>query len=829
MSETARGVTLTVNADTAQAIQKLNTFFNGAAAGFERLVKTGAGFAAVLLGLRGIESIGHQVLKLGSDLENLRRQTGGAISDLVILRRQLTEAGGSAESAGMMLLFMQRSIANAAEEGGAAAKTFSDLKLSVSVAQLSAMSATDQYKLLGAAIAAIENPAKRTEAILKVFGRGGGDLATVFSDPQKFAAAFSGPNLFGQVMARSAEGFHEIEQALIRLAANGKRIMAGFLDQIVPAFKEAIEQLGHIDLTAVGIRLGSFVRVVINSWKEDRFPEMIGLLIEAGFEIGVDAAILQWKGLLKTLEFLTGAQGGAIWTALLNGVMTFGVKALEFVLTNVFRPMFGFFGGVWDYLFDQLRVGFQRFGNFMKQVFADAINFFISGYNNVASKLGLGAVRPVTANVGEVEPAVSFGGAVGRNMGAATDVIQDITGKLNEQLEAARSVLGITEKITGQDNKRLSALERLKMLLDEQIKAHEREAKIEPGRGGSPINSVLQRLRETERLQKEKLLVLDRQMADVETDFTKTAAAKFSEKKRIYEEERAALDAIVKALRERAKLEDPTTAEQTLTRADSFEKQGNEAYKSERGLGADPNSYGDQFRKTFKDLRDEFGTFAESLAKTFKDVFDSAIGSISNGITGLIEGTTTWAQVLRNIGENLLGTVVQGIVRMFAEWVLGTEATKSAELASQAATLPGALVKMLATAVGEGGWAAVALIAAAVAAMGLGIAYAAGAFESGGYTGSGGHHEVAGVVHRGEYVLNADATSRIGVPTLNAMNAGRPAGASSRSGGRAGGNGERGIQLFFYDNRHDIPTYFHNPSYQQAVVDVVKKNWHQFS
>lgn len=45
-------------------------------------------------------------------------------------------------------------------------------------------------------------------------------------------------------------------------------------------------------------------------------------------------------------------------------------------------------------------------------------------------------------------------------------------------------------------------------------------------------------------------------------------------------------------------------------------------------------------------------------------------------------------------------------------------------------------------------------------------------FKTGGYTGSGGVSDVAGVVHGQEYVLNAAATKRVGVGTLDAINSG---------------------------------------------------------
>lgn len=48
-------------------------------------------------------------------------------------------------------------------------------------------------------------------------------------------------------------------------------------------------------------------------------------------------------------------------------------------------------------------------------------------------------------------------------------------------------------------------------------------------------------------------------------------------------------------------------------------------------------------------------------------------------------------------------------------------------------------------------------------------------FASGGYTGSGGKNEVAGVVHKGEYVVPADAVRRIGVQSLESLSTGASA------------------------------------------------------
>lgn len=54
-------------------------------------------------------------------------------------------------------------------------------------------------------------------------------------------------------------------------------------------------------------------------------------------------------------------------------------------------------------------------------------------------------------------------------------------------------------------------------------------------------------------------------------------------------------------------------------------------------------------------------------------------------------------------------------------------------------------------------------------------------FATGGYTGNMGRTEVAGVVHGQEYVLNAAATKRVGVDTLNAINSGQSVSSSTNN------------------------------------------------
>lgn len=73
--------------------------------------------------------------------------------------------------------------------------------------------------------------------------------------------------------------------------------------------------------------------------------------------------------------------------------------------------------------------------------------------------------------------------------------------------------------------------------------------------------------------------------------------------------------------------------------------------------------------------------------------------------------------------------------------------------------------------------------AAANAMNGAGDYYMKGAgFSSGGYTGNGGKYDPAGIVHRGEYVMTKETTSRLGVGLLDRLNYGGKIGATAMLG-----------------------------------------------
>lgn len=159
---------------------------------------------------------------------------------------------------------------------------------------------------------------------------------------------------------------------------------------------------------------------------------------------------------------------------------------------------------------------------------------------------------------------------------------------------------------------------------------------------------------------------------------------------------------------------------------------------------------------------EDFNTLAKGSARTIAGAFSAAFDSIGSGISDLIKGTETWAGALQRIGTSIMDAVISGITQMFAAWVMGRLLTsKVSQQASiqegqtdTAAKAPGAVL----TSISSWGIAAGVGLAAVIAALA-----AAGSFAGGGFTGSGGKYEPAGIVHRGEVVIPAETVNKLGV------------------------------------------------------------------
>lgn len=175
---------------------------------------------------------------------------------------------------------------------------------------------------------------------------------------------------------------------------------------------------------------------------------------------------------------------------------------------------------------------------------------------------------------------------------------------------------------------------------------------------------------------------------------------------------------------------------------------------------------------------------AKDIAGSTKDIISGTMDALTNGIadsfaTAIVQGDDLRTS-LSNVALAIETELLSGLIKLGAQYVInaitaetvGTGAT-AASIAmagtTAAAWAPAAALASLASFGANAVPAATAITTTTALASSMTLA----GFEAGGYTGSGGTKDIAGVVHGQEYVLNASTTRRIGVDNLDAMQSGK--------------------------------------------------------
>ncbi|MFG0499531.1 phage tail tape measure protein [Pseudomonas sp. YQ_13] len=200
-------------------------------------------------------------------------------------------------------------------------------------------------------------------------------------------------------------------------------------------------------------------------------------------------------------------------------------------------------------------------------------------------------------------------------------------------------------------------------------------------------------------------------------------------------------------------------------------------------------------REAWANYSDEARNYSAQAADLTNIALGSARGELSTFMTDVATGAEDAGDALNNMIGGFAESVLNALADMAAQWLVyqgvqllvgkTTHASAAGMLAAnaQATALQAGLAAFASTAaipiVGPAlapGAMATALTIASPLASAVGMTAMAGVgFMDGGYTGHGRKDEVAGPVHRGEYVFDAEATARIGVGTLEAISNGRAA------------------------------------------------------
>ncbi|EFK2717193.1 phage tail tape measure protein [Escherichia coli] len=213
-------------------------------------------------------------------------------------------------------------------------------------------------------------------------------------------------------------------------------------------------------------------------------------------------------------------------------------------------------------------------------------------------------------------------------------------------------------------------------------------------------------------------------------------------------------------------------------------------------------------------LRDVYGDNPQALAKAtsaLKNTWSAEEQLRGSWMAGLKSGWGEWAESAMDSFSQVKSAATQtvdGIAQNMAAMLTGSEQNWRSFTRSVLSMMTEILLKQ----------AMVGIVGSIGSAIG---------FAGGGFTGTGGKYEPAGIVHRGEFVFTKEATSRIGVGNLYRLMRGYA------EGGYVGGAGSpaqmrRAEGINFNQNNHvviqnDGTNGLPGPQMMKAVYDMARK------
>jgi len=247
------------------------------------------------------------------------------------------------------------------------AKTAQDAFASIglSVDQLVGKTSAERFEQIAGAINALPDPAQKTAAAMKVFGRSGADLLPLFqTGAEGIRQAREEFERFGGALTNAqASGVEAMNDAWTRVKASVNAITTQVVAQFAPAVEAAFSKITGFIKEAGGASIGTALVTA-------SFDAAAYLAQAADWLVGAfDSA----KGSFVNLDTVVGVFAGAV--RLLDSVFQFGVSGFEAMiahLENSYGRLFqlvGYFrGGDWQQLGDDLvNSAGQRFERAMER------------------------------------------------------------------------------------------------------------------------------------------------------------------------------------------------------------------------------------------------------------------------------------------------------------------------------------------------------------------------------------------------------------------------------------------------------------------------------
>lgn len=341
---------------------------------------------------------------------------------------------------------------------------------------------------------------------------------------------------------------------------------------------------------------------------------------------------------------------------------------------------------------------------------------------------------------------------------AATRMLQN----LREQEAAILAQLGTTEQLTSAEKEHAKFVQLISDLKEKSILTADQQSLV------SRQDEILAQLNlniaaENQlRIQKEIMSVMERgkQIAESIAQSQLSRGQQYENQLTAVGQGREAFDRIRQETEIRREFQ---KMQSQLSKGLSEGTIGGDQFKEEQAKinEALQTAIGD-FRKYYEQLDALQANWIVGASAGFSDYAASARNAaaassslIGNAFKGMEDALVTFVQTGKLSFSSLVDSILADLVRMsLRQAVLGPIAQLLGSFAGRG--IGGATTVGNGTLVGGEG----------------AVAYPVRPYADGGYTGQGNKYDVAGIVHRGEYVLNKEATQRLGVGALDRLNRG---------------------------------------------------------
>ena len=317
------------------------------------MLKLQQGVAGVFVAFKALKIAGEMIssqfeqvkkaFDVGGELNDLSARTGIAVGDLAVLRQEFANAGKSAEDVGPVIAKMQRSLAEG--KGADVIK-----KMGINFADLKKMTPTEQFHVLGTAIAKLQNPLDRAQAATALFGKSGTELLSVFSGGN-FGEAAAQVGSQAQLLQRDAALFDDVSDKLNLVGTKVQGFFVGVADKVAPVLKPLLDRFATMDFAKWGQQIGDVVAFLVQAFADGSIGEILLTtlkiaLAEAGnFTLGIFLAVgqalaqLVAEGIKNAVSMLQVVTSADFWKGLGSALLSSAQAFIAMMLDGVARVL----------------------------------------------------------------------------------------------------------------------------------------------------------------------------------------------------------------------------------------------------------------------------------------------------------------------------------------------------------------------------------------------------------------------------------------------------------------------------------------------------------